>query len=48
MPSGHRLGTVADPRIEQALDRRRSAAVAQWGLVDEIVLIGAGDLIGVP
>jgi Xaa-Pro aminopeptidase len=48
VPSGHRLGTVADPRIEQALDRRRSAAVAQWGLVDEIVLIGAGDLIGVP
>ncbi len=35
-------------RIEEALERRRSAAVAEWGLVDEIVLIGAGDPIGVP
>jgi Xaa-Pro aminopeptidase len=35
-------------RIQQALERRRSAAVAEWGLVDEIVLIGAGDPIGVP
>jgi Xaa-Pro aminopeptidase len=39
---------VTDARIEQALNRRRTAAVAQWGLVDEIVLIGAGDPIGVP
>lgn len=39
---------MTDTRIEQALDRRRNAAVAQWGLVDEIVLIGAGEHIGVP
>jgi Xaa-Pro aminopeptidase len=39
---------VTDARIDQALDRRRSAAVAEWGLVDEIVLIGAGEPIGVP
>ena len=39
---------MTDPRIEQALDRRRSAVAAEWGLVDEIVLIGAGDPIGVP
>jgi Xaa-Pro aminopeptidase len=43
-----RLAPVTDPRIDQALDRRRHAAVAQWGLVDEIVLIGAGEPIGVP
>ena len=39
---------MSDARIEQALQRRRSDAVAEWGLVDEIVLIGAGDPIGVP
>ncbi len=39
---------MSDARIEQALERRRSHAVAAWGLVDEIVLIGAGDPIGVP
>ena len=39
---------MTDARIDQALDRRRSAAVAEWGLVDEIVLIGAGEPIGVP
>jgi Xaa-Pro aminopeptidase len=39
---------VTDPRIDQALDRRRAAVLAGWGLVDEIVLIGAGDPIGVP
>jgi Xaa-Pro aminopeptidase len=39
---------VTEPRIKQALDRRRDAAVAEWGLVDEVVLIGAGDPIGVP
>ena len=39
---------MPDPRIDQALERRRDAAVAEWGLVDEIVLIGAGDPIGVP
>jgi Xaa-Pro aminopeptidase len=39
---------VTEPQIEQALNRRRDAAVAEWGLVDEIVLIGAGDPIGVP
>ena len=39
---------MSNARIEQALERRRSAAVAEWGLVDEVVLIGAGDPIGVP
>lgn len=39
---------MTDARIQEALERRRSAAVAEWGLVDEIVLIGAGDPIGVP
>jgi Xaa-Pro aminopeptidase len=39
---------VTDDRIDRALAPRRDAAVAQWGLVDEIVLIGAGDLVGVP
>jgi Xaa-Pro aminopeptidase len=37
-----------DPSIDRALTRRRDAAIAEWGLVDEIVLIGAGDPIGVP
>jgi Xaa-Pro aminopeptidase len=39
---------MTDPRIAQALERRRAAAVAEWGLIDEIVLIAAGDPIGVP
>ena len=39
---------MTDARIEQALERRRHAAVAEWGLVDELVLIGAGEQIGVP
>jgi Xaa-Pro aminopeptidase len=43
-----RLGAVTDARIDRALAHRRDAAVAEWGLVDEIVLIGAGDPIGVP
>ncbi|MFL5861383.1 MAG: aminopeptidase P N-terminal domain-containing protein [Solirubrobacteraceae bacterium] len=34
--------------IARELARRRGAAAAEWGLVDEIVLIGAGDLISVP
>jgi Xaa-Pro aminopeptidase len=47
-PSRLRLASVTDSRIDQALERRRTAAVEEWGLVDEIVLIGAGELIGVP
>jgi Xaa-Pro aminopeptidase len=39
---------VTDAAIERQLARRRAAAVAEFGLVDEIVLIGAGDPIGVP
>jgi Xaa-Pro aminopeptidase len=39
---------VTDAALDRALARRRDAAVAEWGLVDEIVLIGAGDPIGVP
>ena len=47
-----RLGAVdtatAERSIGRELSRRRDAAVAEWGLIDEIVLIGAGDPIGVP
>ena len=39
---------MTEPRIEQALGRRRDAAIAEWGLVDEVVLVGAGEPIGVP
>jgi Xaa-Pro aminopeptidase len=39
---------VTDAGIDGALARRRDAAAAEWGLVDEFVLIGAGDPIGVP
>jgi Xaa-Pro aminopeptidase len=39
---------MTDARIPEALERRRGDAVAEWGLVDEIVLIGAGEPIGVP
>ena len=39
---------MTDPGIEQAVQRRRAAALAEWGLVDEIVLVGAGHPIGVP
>jgi Xaa-Pro aminopeptidase len=39
---------VTEAAIERQLARRRDAAVAEWGLVDELVLIGAGDPIGVP
>jgi Xaa-Pro aminopeptidase len=39
---------MTDIRLAQALERRRTAAVAEWGLIDEIVLIAAGDPIGVP
>ena len=34
--------------MEQQLDRRRRAVASQWGLTDEIVLIGAGEPITVP
>jgi Xaa-Pro aminopeptidase len=30
------------------LERRRDALVAEWGLTNEVVLIGAGELIGIP
>ena len=43
-----RLAPVTDATIERELRRRRAAAAAEWGLIDEIVLIGAGDPIGVP
>jgi Xaa-Pro aminopeptidase len=41
-------GAVTDAAIDRQLARRRDDAVAEWGLVDEIVLIGAGDPVGVP
>ncbi|MGZ4242876.1 MAG: M24 family metallopeptidase [Solirubrobacteraceae bacterium] len=39
---------AGEQSIGRELARRREAAVAGWGLVDEIVLIGAGEPIGVP
>ena len=39
---------TAEQSIGRELSRRRDAAVAEWGVIDEIVLIGAGDPIGVP
>ena len=39
---------MTEPRIEQALGRRRDAVIAEWGLVDEVVLVGAGEPSGVP
>jgi hypothetical protein len=30
------------------LERRRDAVAAEWALTDEVVLIGAGELIGIP
>jgi Xaa-Pro aminopeptidase len=41
-------GPVAESRIAEALERRRAAAAAAWDLTDELVLIGAGEPIGVP
>jgi Xaa-Pro aminopeptidase len=47
-----RLGCLEDvadqTEIARQLERRRCAAAAEWQLTDEIVLIGAGDLIAVP
>jgi len=40
--------TAESPEIEQQLERRRRAAASQWGLTDEVVLIGAGEPITVP
>jgi len=43
------LGTTAEhPELEQQLERRRRAVASQWGLTDEVVLIGAGEPITVP
>ncbi len=35
-------------QIAPQLQRRCAAVVAEWGLTDEVVLIGAGGLIGIP
>jgi Xaa-Pro aminopeptidase len=37
-----------DPAIVAQLTRRRAAAADAWNLTDELVLVGAGDAIGVP
>jgi Xaa-Pro aminopeptidase len=37
-----------NPEVERQLERRRRAVARQWGLSDELVLIGAGELITVP
>jgi Xaa-Pro aminopeptidase len=43
------LETAAEhPEMERQLGRRRQAVAAEWGLTDEVVLIGAGELITVP
>jgi Xaa-Pro aminopeptidase len=43
------LDTVAEsPGIERQLERRRRAVADAWNLTDEVVLIGAGELITVP
>jgi Xaa-Pro aminopeptidase len=43
------LETAAEhPEMERQLGRRRKAVAAEWGLTDEVVLIGAGELITVP
>ena len=34
--------------IARQLERRRSAAAGEWNLTDEVVLIGAGEMIPVP
>ena len=36
------------PDIARQLDRRRTAVAAEWALNDEVVLIGAGELIALP
>jgi Xaa-Pro aminopeptidase len=36
------------PEVERQLERRRRAVAGQWDLTDEVVLIGAGELITVP
>jgi Xaa-Pro aminopeptidase len=41
-------GSVPEPGLAQALQRRRSETAAAWGLTEELVLIGAGEPIGVP
>jgi Xaa-Pro aminopeptidase len=43
------VATAAEnPEVERQLDRRRHAVAREWGLGDEVVLIGAGDAIAVP
>jgi Xaa-Pro aminopeptidase len=39
---------VDEAAITQQLARRRDAAAAEWGLNDQVVLVGAGDPIGIP
>jgi Xaa-Pro aminopeptidase len=38
----------APERISQALERRRAAAAAAWGLTDEFVLVAAGEPVHLP
>jgi Xaa-Pro aminopeptidase len=39
---------AAGPSVAEQLERRRRAAVAEWDLTDEVVVVGAGDRIHVP
>jgi Xaa-Pro aminopeptidase len=39
---------MADEELERALERRRAAVAAAWEPADAIVLVGAGDPIGLP
>ena len=43
-----RLGGVGDAAIARELARRRNAVSGAWSLGDQVVLIGAGEPIGVP
>jgi Xaa-Pro aminopeptidase len=40
--------TAEHPEVERQLERRRRAVAGEWGLTDEVVLIGAGEPIAVP
>jgi Xaa-Pro aminopeptidase len=39
---------IETPAIDEQLSRRRAAVAGEWGLQDEVVLVGAGELIPRP
>jgi Xaa-Pro aminopeptidase len=46
--AGRALSAGADHEITQQLRRRRVALEREWGLAEQVVLIGAGQLISIP